>query len=108
MCMKHGAAGKWYFNAKNYLKETAEEANAYEYLEEFWGNIERAYLRKVYGIMNIKWVSKKTKTPLLGRFLKWYINRGFSKDGRKKRLNPKAAQGHFGQVIPFEESKTDM
>ena len=29
MCQKHGAAGKWYQNARNYLKETAEEAKEY-------------------------------------------------------------------------------
>jgi ferredoxin len=104
--MKHGANGRWYFNARNYLKETAEEVNAYEYLEEFWGNLERCNLRKVHGILNMKWMSKQVNTPLLGRFLKWYANRGFTKDGRTQRLNLKAAQGHFGQVLTLEEAKT--
>lgn len=33
-------------NAKNYILETAEEANAEEYLEDLWGNMERGYSRK--------------------------------------------------------------
>ncbi|TFF88798.1 MAG: hypothetical protein EU549_02345 [Promethearchaeota archaeon] len=102
VCEKHGAAGKWYLNAQNYLKETAEEANAYEYLEHLWGNLENFYINKVYGLLSMKWMAKKVKTPLLGRFLKWYANRGFLKE---KNLNVKAAQGHFGMVVPLEEAK---
>jgi NAD-dependent dihydropyrimidine dehydrogenase PreA subunit len=105
VCQKHGAGGKWYLNARNYLKETYEETKATEYLEQLWSNLERAYLNKVYGIMNFKWMSKRVNTPILGRFLKWYANRGFLKDGRKKKLNIDAVQGHFGQVIPLEEAK---
>ncbi|MFX0188824.1 MAG: ATP-binding protein [Candidatus Hodarchaeota archaeon] len=105
MCLKHGVAGKWYFNAKNYLKKTAEEANAYEYLEETWGTWERAYVRKVFGILNMRGASRHANTPILGRIIKWYANRGFLKDGRKKHLNLNATQGHFGQVIPLEEAK---
>jgi len=106
MCMKHGAAGKWYLNAQNYLKETAVESNAYEYLEDLWGNLERAYLQKVYGLVNMKWVSKKIDSPLLGRVLKWYANKGFTRDGRYKKLKPAANQGHVGQIITLDEAKT--
>jgi len=105
ICENHGAKGKWYNNAKNYLKETAVEAHTYEYLEELWGNLERAYIRKVHGILNMKGLSKRANTPLIGRFLKWYANRGFMKDGRKKNLVLKAEQGHLGQVLPLEEAK---
>ena len=105
ICQKHGAAGKWYLNAKNYLKETAVEYDAHEYLEELWGNLERVYLQKVYGFVNMKWVTKRINTPLLGRFLKWYANKGFVKDGKKKKLKPAANQGHVGQVITLEEAK---
>jgi ferredoxin len=103
--MKHGANGKWYLNAKNYIQETAEEANAEEYLEDLWGNMERAYSRRVHGLFDLKWVSKHVDTPFLGRFLKWYANRGFIKDGRTQRLNMDAAQGHFGQIITLDEAK---
>ena len=102
MCMKHGKNGKWYLNAKNYIKETYDATNSVEYLEDFWGNMERTNVQKVFKVMNMKWVSTKVKTPLLGRILKWYANRGFKKE---KRLNTKAAQGHYGQVIPLEESQ---
>lgn len=105
ICMKHGANGKWYMNAQNYIRETAEEANSFEYLEDLWGNMERGYSRKVHGLFDLKWVSKHVNTPFLGQFLKWYANRGFVKDGRTQRLNLDAAQGHFGQIITLRETK---
>jgi len=105
MCLKHGAAGKWYNNAKNYLKETAEAANSVEYLEYLWGNLERIYTNKIFGVMNMSGVSRNINKPILGRLIKWYANRGFLKDGRKKRLKLNATQGHFGQVITLEEAK---
>lgn len=104
-CLKHGAAGKWYFNAKSYLRETYEEADSFDYLEELWGNLERSNIRKVFGVMNMRWVSKQVNKPILGRLVKWYANRGFLKDGRTQHLNKKATQGHFGQVITPEEAK---
>jgi formate hydrogenlyase subunit 6/NADH:ubiquinone oxidoreductase subunit I len=103
--MKHGANGKWYMNAKNYIRETAVEVNSHEYLEDLWGNMERAYSRKVHGLFDLKWVSKHVNTPFLGRFLKWYANRGFIKNGREHKLNLEAAQGHFGQIITLKETK---
>lgn len=106
ICAKHGASGRWYENARNYIDETYEEANAQEYLEELWGNLERSNVRKVYGILNMKRLAKYANTPILGSFLKWYANRGFLKDGRKKNLNRKATQGHLGQVITLEEAKS--
>lgn len=93
-------------NAKNYLKETYEEANAFEYLEELWGNLELSNVRKVYGILNMRGLARHENRPILGRLLKWYANRGFLKDGRKKRLNRNATQGHFGQIVTLEEAKT--
>ena len=105
MCLKHGAAGKWYLNAKNYLKSATENSYIAEYLEETWGNLERVNVRKVFGIFNMSGLSRNTNKPLLGSLLKWYANKGFLKDGSNKRLNSKAAQGHIGQVIPLEETK---
>jgi len=106
MCLKHGAAGKWYLNAKNYMNEIYEDANSYEYLENLWGNLERSYVRKVYGLMNMSGLSKHANTPLIGKVLKWYANRGFLFDGTKKKINYAATQGHFGQVITINEAKT--
>jgi len=105
-CLKHGAAGKWYNNSKNYLQETYDDAGASEYLEVAWGNLERAHFNKVYKLANFRGVSRNVKKPILGRLAKWYANRGFLKDGRKKRLKLNALQGHFGQVITLDEAKT--
>lgn len=107
-CLKHGANGKWFNNAKNYLRETYEDAGAFEYIEELWGNLERVHVNKVYGLMNFRGVSRNVDKPVLGRILKWYANRGFLKDGTKKKLVLSAAQGHFGQVITLEEAKKVM
>jgi hypothetical protein len=41
--MKHGANGKWHMNARNHIRETAEQVNSTEYLEDLWGNMERGY-----------------------------------------------------------------
>ncbi len=105
-CLKHGANGKWFMNAKNYLRETYDEAGSFEYLEKLWGNMERSVVQKVYGIMNMSWVSKQVNKPIIGSLTKWYADRGFLKDGRYKRLNIPATQGHFGQVVTPEEAKT--
>ena len=105
LCLKHGAAGKWYLNANNYLKTETEEGYISEYLEETWGNLERCNVMKVHGLFNMSGLSRNANKTLLGPFLRWYANKGFSKDGRYHRLNTKAAQGHTGQVIPFEETK---
>ena len=105
ICAKHGAGRKWYLNAQNYLQETYDAADSVEYLTHIWGNLERAYVNKVFNIMNMKWMSKRVDVPILGKILKWYANRGFKKDGRKKKLRLSAVQGHLGQVVPLEEAK---
>ncbi len=44
-CSKHGANGKWYLNAKNYLKKEGEHfEQVRDYMEGLWGNMERLYL----------------------------------------------------------------
>ena len=102
MCLKHGANGRWYLNAKNYLDETYEEAGAVEYLTELWSKLERMYVNKTYRIMNIRTVSEKLHIPILGRLLRGFANWGMRKE---KHLNLNAAQGHYGCVVPLEESK---
>jgi hypothetical protein len=61
-CYKHGAGKKWYLNAKNYLRETAEEVNAQEYLEMLWKNLEKVYIQKIFGISS-KGIGYKLKIP---------------------------------------------
>jgi len=100
-CLKHGAGGKWYLNAKNYLRETAESVDAFNYLEALWGNFEKIYIRKVLGISS-KGIDYKLKLPIIGRVARWYIQRGIEKE---RNQNPLTNEGHFGQVIPLEEAK---
>ena len=102
VCMKHGANGRWYLNAKNYLKETYYEAGSVEYLTTFWSKLERLYMNKTYRLLDIGWVSEKINTPILGRILKGFTKWGFKKE---KHLNLNAAQGHYGCVVPLDESK---
>ena len=40
-CLKHGTAGKWYLNAKNYSNEIAEEYNLREFLLEQYKNFDQ-------------------------------------------------------------------
>ncbi|MHA1210950.1 MAG: hypothetical protein ACTSSH_00680 [Candidatus Heimdallarchaeota archaeon] len=48
-CVKHGAAGKWYLNAKNYSNEIVEEYNLREFLMEQYLNFEQMSVRKQKG-----------------------------------------------------------
>ena len=101
-CQEHGAGKKWYLNAKNYLKETAEKMNAVEYLDVLWGNLERVYTGKALGMSINKTIGYRLKLPIIGRVIKWIIQRKIEKT---KNPNPRIAEGHLGQVIPLEEAK---
>ncbi|MFX1515075.1 MAG: ATP-binding protein [Promethearchaeota archaeon] len=102
-CLKHGAGGKWYLNAKNYLNETSKDYNdSREYLEVLWGNLERIYLGKTFGMSINNVISYRLKIPIIGRIIKRMVN---SKIEKEKNPNPQIAEGHFGQVIPLEEAK---
>jgi ferredoxin len=99
-CYKHGAGNRWYLNARNYLHETAAEVGAQEYLEMLWKNYEKVYIQRLFGISS-KGIGYKLQWPLLGRFMRWYINRWLHKD---KNCEPLRAEGHFGQVVPLAEA----
>ena len=102
-CLKHGANGKWYLNAQNYLKKEQEDYNhAVGYLEVLWGNLERIYLGKVYGMSINTTIDHRLRMPFLGRLIRWMINNKLEKE---KNPDPRIAEGHFGQVIPVEEAK---
>ncbi len=101
-CMKHGAGGKWYLNAKNYSNELAEAINAQEYLKEQWKAFEMVYIRRIMGITSID-LGYKLQLPIIGRILRWSAERMIHSEG--KHRNPVRADGHFGQVIPLEEAK---
>lgn len=102
-CLKHGANGKWYMNAKNYINEQCKELDTViDYLEVLWGNLERVYLGKAMGLKINDVIGNKLQMPILGRMIKWNVNRLIKKE---KNANPRSAEGHFGQVIPLEEAK---
>ncbi|MDW8036168.1 MAG: 4Fe-4S binding protein, partial [Candidatus Korarchaeum sp.] len=101
-CMKHGAGGKWYLNARNYSNELAESMNLQSYLEEQWKNFEQVYIRKIMGISSVG-LGYKLKMPIIGRILRWSVERMIHSES--PRRNPVRADGHFGQVIPIEEAK---
>lgn len=104
-CMKHGAGGKWYLNAKNYSNELAEQENLQAYLEEQWRNFESVYIRKIMGLSTIG-MGYKLKMPLIGRIVRWKAESMIHSESKKR--NPVRADGHFGQVIPIEEAKLIM
>ncbi|MEM2087814.1 MAG: 4Fe-4S binding protein [Thermoproteota archaeon] len=104
-CMKHGAGGKWYLNARNYSYELAEAMNLQAYLEEQWKNFEQVYIRKIMGISSIG-LGYKLKMPIIGRVIRRTVE-GMIHSESKNR-NPVRADGHFGQVIPIEEAKLIM
>ncbi|MEM3550587.1 MAG: 4Fe-4S binding protein [Candidatus Bathyarchaeia archaeon] len=104
-CMKHGAGGKWYMNARNYSKELADSLNLQAYLEEQWKNFEQVYIRKIMGISSIG-LGYKLKMPIIGRILRWSVERMIHSESKNRK--PVRADGHFGQVIPIEEAKIIM
>ena len=101
-CMKHGAGGKWYMNAKNYSDELAKELDAEEYLTEQWRNFEQVFIRKIAGFSSIG-LGYKLKMPLIGRVIRWNAERMIHNESKNR--NPIRADGHFGQVIPLEDAQ---
>lgn len=101
-CMKHGAGGKWYMNAKNYSDELAKELDLESYLEEQWRNFEQVFIRKIIGISSIG-LGYKLQMPIIGRVIRWNAERMIHSESKNR--NPIRADGHFGQVIPLEDAK---
>lgn len=103
-CFKHGAGGKWYLNSKNYLRETALEVGAHEYIFELWKQFEKVYLQRIYGI-SARGPGYKFQIPVVGKVMHAYINSWFSKETPLKGRNPRRAEGHPGQVVVLEDAK---
>lgn len=101
-CMKHGAGGKWYMNARNYSNELADSIQAKEYLTEQWKNFEQVYIRKVMGISSID-LGYKLQMPIIGKVLRWQVEKMIHSESKGRK--PNRADGHFGQVIPLEDAK---
>lgn len=105
-CTEHGAGKKWYLNARNYqADQISSEEDLRGYLEEQWMNFEQVYIRKILGF-NSKNLGYKLKMPIIGRFLRWRVEKMIHGEVRKPK--PIRADGHFGQVIPLEEAQIIM
>ncbi len=100
-CLKHGDGGKWYFNARNYQKELAEETNAVEHLNDILKVFDRSGVTPVYG-MKFAGSGYKLQTPIVGRVVKRIINRVLHNEGPKRKHI--GVDGHFGQVLPIEDA----
>jgi len=102
--MRHGANGKWYLNAKNYLtKESEKFEDVKDYMEVLWGNMERLYLAKAKGARLNK-VFELATSPVLGEEVKRLFDKSIEKT-IDLNPDPRIAEGHVGQVIPLEEAK---
>jgi len=104
-CMKHGAGGKWYLNARNYSDELAKEMNMKEYLEEQWMAMENLFIRRIKGFSSID-LGRKLKMPIIGRILRRAAE-GMIHSEKKHRVAFRA-DGHFGQTIPLEDAQLIM
>jgi ferredoxin len=101
-CMKHGAGGKWYLNAKNYSNEVAKELNLEQYLSDQWRMFETVFIRKIMGTSSIG-LGYKLKMPIVGRVIRWNAEKMIHSESPNR--NPFRADGHFGQVLPLEDAR---
>lgn len=101
LCMKHGAGGKWYLNAKHYSDEIAQKYNLRDYLLEQYKNFEQVSVRKVYGFSGVG-LGYKLRIPIIGRIIKRTAEKMLHSE--KPPSNPLRAEGHIGQVVPLEDA----
>lgn len=105
-CLKHGPAGKWYLNAKNYTAEVLEEIGKDEdFLKEFlleqYKTFEAMQIRQVAGFSAVG-LGYKMQIPLVGRLIKNFAEHMLHT--KKSRFNPFKAEGHIGQVVPLDDA----
>jgi ferredoxin len=100
-CLKHGTAGKWYLNAKNYSNEIAEEYNLREFLMEQYMNFEQIAVRKIAGFSGVG-LGYKIQMPIIGRIVKHFAEKMLH--STKPPTNPFKAEGHIGQVVPLDDA----
>jgi ferredoxin len=100
-CMKHGAGGKWYLNARKYSEEVAAKYNLREFLLEQYKNFEQISVRKVAGVSPAG-MDRVFKMPIIGRVVKHSAGRMLH--STKPPTNPFKPEGHIGQVVPLEDA----
>jgi NAD-dependent dihydropyrimidine dehydrogenase PreA subunit len=100
-CMKHGAGGKWYMNARHYSEEIAAKYNLREFLLEQYKNFEQIPVRKVAGVSPAG-LGYKLRIPIIGRLIKRTAERLLHSN--RAPSNPFRPEGHIGQVVPLEDA----
>ncbi|MFX0027322.1 MAG: 4Fe-4S dicluster domain-containing protein [Candidatus Hermodarchaeota archaeon] len=105
-CLKHGPAGKWYFNARNYSTDVLKEINKDEdFLKEFlleqYKTFEAIQVRKIAGF-SAKRLGYKIQMPIIGRVVKHIAEKMLH--NTKPKFNPFKTEGHIGQVIPLDDA----
>ena len=100
-CLKHGTAGKWYLNARNYSNEVVEEYDLKEFLTEQYRNFEQIAMRKINGFNGVG-LGYKVQMPIIGRLVKSMAENMIQ--STKPPTNPLRAEGHFGQVVPLDDA----
>ena len=105
-CLKHGTAGKWYLNARNYTTEVLDDINIDEdFLKEFlleqYKTFESMQVRKLAGFSAVG-LGYKIKIPIIGRITKYFAEKMLHSE--KSKFNPFQAEGHIGQVVPLDDA----
>ncbi len=101
LCMKHGAGGKWYLNARHYSDKIAEKYDLRDFLMEQYKNFEQISVRKVFGV-NAVGLGYRLRIPIIGRMVKRIAENMLH--STKAPKDPFKAEGHIGQVVPLEDA----
>jgi Pyruvate/2-oxoacid:ferredoxin oxidoreductase delta subunit len=101
LCLKHGAGGKWYLNAKSYSEEVARRYNLREFLMEQYKNFEQISVRPVAGVSPAG-MDHAFRMPIIGRLIKKQAEKMLH--STRPPSNPFKPEGHIGQVVPLEDA----
>ena len=99
-CMKHGAGGKWYLNARKYSEEVVQKYNLREFLLEQYKNFEQISIRPLFGVSPAG-MDRVFRMPIIGRLVKRTAEKMLH--STKPPSNPFKPEGHIGQVVPLED-----
>jgi ferredoxin len=99
-CMKHGAGGKWYLNARKYAEEVASRYNLREFLLEQYKNFEQISVRPMMGVSPVG-MDNMFRMPVIGRMIKRTAEKMLH--STRPPTNPFKPEGHVGQVVPLED-----
>jgi ferredoxin len=84
-CTKHGDGKIWYKNAENYSRDLLSDIRRRAFIRDFLST------------------TIKDGFDSLGRLEALYMKKGRLPDSLVKRMEGKAKEEHFGQVLPIEE-----